>query len=141
MMAMTKPSTDDISVSSEFSNWPALLRQLLYRQSLTVSQATALMQGWLTNAIPDVLSGAILVAIQSKGVSAQELIGIASVLQSQTSPLSTLIDTCGTGGDAASTFNISTSVAFVAAAGVKVAKQIVRHLARLVPLMSWKLWV
>ncbi|MCL6753189.1 anthranilate phosphoribosyltransferase, partial [Nostoc sp. CCCryo 231-06] len=63
-------------------------------------------------------------------VSAEELVGMASVLQSQSPPLvqtrliaSPLIDTCGTGGDGASTFNISTAVAFVAAAaGVKVAK-------------------
>ena len=78
------------------------------------------------------MSGAILAAIQVKGVSAEELLGMVKVLYSQslqatlrdrvvgTSPL---IDTCGTGGDGASTFNISTSVAFVTAAcGVKVAK-------------------
>ncbi|MDB9306473.1 anthranilate phosphoribosyltransferase [Nodularia spumigena CS-591/12] len=111
-------------------NWPALLQQLLDRQSLTVTQAAYLMQGWLIDAIPPVLSGAILAAIQAKGISADELVGMASVLQSQSSsptphsPLPTpLIDTCGTGGDGASTFNISTAVAFVAAAaGVKVAK-------------------
>ncbi|WP_138504726.1 anthranilate phosphoribosyltransferase [Nostoc sp. PA-18-2419] len=138
MIALTQIPSDNISLASEFYNWPALLQQLLNRQSLTVSQAADLMQGWLVNAIPQVLSGAILAAIQAKGVSAQELVGMASVLQSQRletgqefsqSPvLSTqsptpLIDTCGTGGDGASTFNISTAVAFVAAAaGVKVAK-------------------
>lgn len=111
-------------------NWPALLQQLLDRQSLTVNQAAYLMQGWLIDAIPPVLSGAILTAIQAKGITATELVGMASVLQSQSSSptphslLTTpLIDTCGTGGDGASTFNISTAVAFVAAAaGVKVAK-------------------
>ncbi|MBE9200914.1 MULTISPECIES: anthranilate phosphoribosyltransferase [unclassified Nodularia (in: cyanobacteria)] len=127
-------------------NWPALLQQLLDRQSLTVTQAAYLMQGWLIDAIPPVLSGAILTAIQAKGITAAELVGMASVLQSQSSSpfdyaqgkptppvtersrsnslLTTpLIDTCGTGGDGASTFNISTAVAFVAAAaGVKVAK-------------------
>lgn len=88
------------------------------------------MQGWLTEAVPPVLSGAILAAIQAKGVSADELAGMARILQSQASPLATgnplpapLIDTCGTGGDGAGTFNISTAVAFVAAAaGVAVAK-------------------
>ncbi|MDZ8134383.1 MAG: anthranilate phosphoribosyltransferase [Nostoc sp. DedQUE04] len=131
MIAVTQTPPDKISIPSEFYNWPALLQQLLNRQSLTVSQAADLMQGWLTNAIPDVLSGAILAAIQAKGVSAEELVGMATVLQSQRlgtgqesfqSPVP-LIDTCGTGGDGASTFNISTAVAFVAAtAGVKVAK-------------------
>ncbi len=95
------------------------------------------MQGWLAEAIPPVLSGAILAAIQAKGISAQELAGMAHVLHSQSlagesesvfDPKSSisnlkLIDTCGTGGDGASTFNISTAVAFVAAAGkVRVAK-------------------
>ncbi|MBE9106413.1 anthranilate phosphoribosyltransferase [Nostoc cf. edaphicum LEGE 07299] len=130
MIAVTQTPPDKISIPSEFYNWPGLLQQLLNRQSLTVPQAADLMQGWLTDAIPDVLSGAILAAIQAKGVSAEELVGMATVLQSQSSPLSTqhsalstLIDTCGTGGDGASTFNISTAVAFVAAAaGVKVAK-------------------
>ncbi|MEG4117837.1 anthranilate phosphoribosyltransferase [Microcoleus sp. N9_B4] len=117
--------------------WPALLQQLLDRQSLSRTQAADLMQGWLAEAIPPVLSGAILAAIQAKGISAQELAGMAQVLHSQSlagesesifNPKSSisnlkLIDTCGTGGDGASTFNISTAVAFVAAAGkVRVAK-------------------
>jgi anthranilate phosphoribosyltransferase len=90
------------------------------------------MQGWLTEAIAPELSGAILAAIQAKGVSTEELVGMARVLQSQslqpatdaaTTDTFSLIDTCGTGGDGKSTFNISTAVAFVAAAsGVKVAK-------------------
>ncbi|MEG4518159.1 MULTISPECIES: anthranilate phosphoribosyltransferase [unclassified Microcoleus] len=117
--------------------WPALLQQLLDRQSLSRAQAADLMQGWLAEAIPPVLSGAILAAIQAKGISAPELAGMAQVLHSQSlagepesvlNPKSSisnlkLIDTCGTGGDGASTFNISTAVAFVAAAGkVRVAK-------------------
>ncbi|MGA1474153.1 MAG: anthranilate phosphoribosyltransferase [Prochlorothrix sp.] len=109
--------------------WPHLLQQLLDRQSLSLDQATQLMEGWLQEAIPPVLSGAILAAIQAKGVSASELVGMARVLQAQAnqSPVSVtsrpLVDTCGTGGDGASTFNISTAVAFVtAAAGVAVAK-------------------
>ena len=117
--------------------WPALLEQLLDRQSLSRAQAADLMQGWLAEAIPPVLSGAILAAIQAKGISAQELAGMAQVLHSGSqagesksvfNPKSSvsnlkLIDTCGTGGDGASTFNISTAVAFVAAAGnVRVAK-------------------
>ncbi|TAG91498.1 MAG: anthranilate phosphoribosyltransferase [Oscillatoriales cyanobacterium] len=111
--------------------WPSLLQQLLDRQSLDRATAANLMQGWLAEAIPPVLSGAILAALQAKGISAPELAGMAQVLQSQSltgesqSIVSNLklIDTCGTGGDGASTFNISTAVAFVAAAGqVRVAK-------------------
>jgi anthranilate phosphoribosyltransferase len=120
------------SSSSDSPNWSALLQQLLDRQSLSVSQASDLMYGWLAEAIPPVISGAIVAAIQAKGVSSEELLGMVKVLYSQSLKAtlrdhvvgeSGLVDTCGTGGDGASTFNISTAVAFVtAAAGVKVAK-------------------
>ncbi|MEB3231368.1 MAG: anthranilate phosphoribosyltransferase [Leptolyngbyaceae bacterium] len=112
-------------------NWSALLQQILDRQSLSTEQASTLMSGWLSEVIPPVMSGAILAAIQAKGVSATELAGMATVLQGQSrggalemaTPTAPLIDTCGTGGDGASTFNISTAVAFVAAAaGISVAK-------------------
>lgn len=111
-----------------------LLQKLLDRQSLSQTEASELMQGWLTEAIPPVLSGAILVALQLKGVSAAELAGMATVLLQQSVDADVdapgqvglptpLVDTCGTGGDGAATFNISTAVAFVtAAAGVPVAK-------------------
>ncbi|PSB16558.1 anthranilate phosphoribosyltransferase [Phormidesmis priestleyi ULC007] len=124
------PVVDNISnreLEDTVGSWSSLLQQLLDRQSLSQAQAAALMQGWLAGAVPPVLSGALLAALQSKGVSAAELAGMARVLQQQASPASIsaipLIDTCGTGGDGASTFNISTAVAFVAAAaGVPVAK-------------------
>ncbi|MFZ9737249.1 MAG: anthranilate phosphoribosyltransferase [Prochlorotrichaceae cyanobacterium] len=111
-------------------NAPALLQQLLDQQSLSIEQSRELMEGWLQEEIPPVLSGAILAAIQAKGVSSSELVGMAQVLQGQAEqmgrlrdPSEVVIDTCGTGGDGASTFNISTTVAFVAAAaGIKVAK-------------------
>lgn len=108
-----------------------ILQQLLDKQSLTKEQANDLMKGWLNSEIPPELSGAILAAFHGKGVAADELAGMAEVLQSQVlelesadfQPPTPLIDTCGTGGDGASSFNISTAVAFVAAAaGVKVAK-------------------
>lgn len=127
---MTNPTSAPVTSTANLEqDWSLLLLQLLDRQSLDASQAAALMQGWLTEDIPPALSGAILAAIQAKGVSASELAGMAQVLQSQslgssdTSAPAPLIDTCGTGGDGASTFNISTAVAFVAAAaGVAVAK-------------------
>ncbi|AFY96013.1 anthranilate phosphoribosyltransferase [Chamaesiphon minutus] len=112
------------TIPTEPIAWTLLLQQLLDKQSLSQQQATTLMQGWLQGDIPPVLSGAILAALEAKKVTAPELAGMAQVLQSP--PIDypfPVIDTCGTGGDGASTFNISTAVAFVAAAaGVKVAK-------------------
>lgn len=110
--------------------WSEFLEQLLSGQSLSVSQSADLMQGWLTDSIPAVLSGAILTALNIKGVTSQELLGMVQVLYAQSvypnrllSRTTPIIDTCGTGGDRASTFNISTAVAFVAAAaGIRVAK-------------------
>jgi len=53
------------------------------RQTLMSEQATALMQGWLEGAIAPELSGAILTALQFKGIEASELAAMANVLQSQ----------------------------------------------------------
>jgi anthranilate phosphoribosyltransferase len=108
--------------------WPQLLTQLMDGQSLSQDQAQTLMQGWLGEEIPEVLSGGILVALQTKGIEPEELAGMARVLQSQAQGAQSalgaqLIDTCGTGGDGAGSFNVSTAVAFVAAAaGIAVAK-------------------
>nr|WP_242052185.1 anthranilate phosphoribosyltransferase [Phormidium sp. FACHB-1136] len=107
-----------------------MLHRLIHRESLSEPEAEELMRGWLSGGIPEVMSGALLAALQAKGISADELAGMARVLQGQSlggeakivhpTPC---IDTCGTGGDGAHTFNVSTAVAFVAAAaGLRVAK-------------------
>ena len=108
--------------------WPALLEQLLQGRSLPAADAEALMRGWLDEAIEPVLTGALLAALRAKEPSGEELAAMAGVLR-QACPLPgprpdlPLVDTCGTGGDGANTFNISTAVAFVAAAcGANVAK-------------------
>ncbi|MEY4758906.1 MAG: anthranilate phosphoribosyltransferase [Cyanobacteriota bacterium] len=109
-------------------SWPALLEQLLNGTPLTEEQATALMRGWLDEQIDPVLTGALLAALRAKGVNGVELAAMAQVLR-EACPLPGarpdlhLVDTCGTGGDGADSFNISTAVAFVAAAcGAHVAK-------------------
>ncbi|KMM16765.1 anthranilate phosphoribosyltransferase, partial [Synechococcus sp. GFB01] len=108
--------------------WPQLLDQLLEGRSLTAPQADALMRGWLDEAIEPVLTGALLSALRAKGLNGEELAAMAAVLR-EACPLPgprpdlPLVDTCGTGGDGADSFNISTAVAFVAAAcGASVAK-------------------
>lgn len=105
-----------------------LLQQLLNREPLSPDQAEALMGAWLREEWPPALAGGILVALQAKGVTAGELAAMAQVVQAQAvgadlTEIPPCLDTCGTGGDGAGTFNISTAVAFVAAAaGVPVAK-------------------
>ena len=138
---MVQIHVEQNAVNNDSKNWSVILQQLLDRESLSVSQASDLMHGWLGEAIPPVLSGAILAAIQAKGVCSEELLGMVRVLHGQSVKPNLrdgakrppdgdrilnnqpLVDTCGTGGDGAETFNISTAVAFVVAAcGVKVAK-------------------
>ncbi|MFO7630375.1 MAG: anthranilate phosphoribosyltransferase [Prochlorococcaceae cyanobacterium] len=108
--------------------WSALLEQLLQGRDLSAEQASALMEGWLAEAIDPVLTGALLAALRAKGVSGAELAAMAVVLRAACPlpaerPTLRLVDTCGTGGDGADSFNISTAVAFAAAAcGAHVAK-------------------
>ena len=107
-----------------------ILEALLCSKDLTEEQSSYLMNSWLENKIDPVQTGAFLAAFRAKGVSGDELSVMAKILQdASTTPSaipsfdSDLVDTCGTGGDGANTFNISTAVAFVSAAlGVKIAK-------------------
>jgi anthranilate phosphoribosyltransferase len=122
------PLTVQHSVMPASPSWPQLLEQLLCGQDLQADQADTLMRGWLAGAIDPVLTGALLAALRAKGTSGEELAAMAAVLR-QACPLPgerpplQLIDTCGTGGAGADSFNISTAVAFTAAAcGAHVAK-------------------
>jgi len=105
-----------------------VLELLLSANDLTEEQSNYLMNSWLENKIEPVQTGALLAAFRSKGISGNELSVMAKVLQDASKTPSNLpdfqlVDTCGTGGDGANTFNISTAVAFVSAAlGVKIAK-------------------
>jgi len=105
-----------------------ILESLLSSNDLTEEQSNYLMNSWLENKIEPVQTGAFLAAFRAKGVSGDELSAMAKILQNASKtpselPSFDLVDTCGTGGDGANTFNISTAVAFVSAAlGVKIAK-------------------
>jgi anthranilate phosphoribosyltransferase len=108
--------------------FPVILESLLASNDLTKEQSNYLMNSWLENKIEPVQTGAFLAAFRAKGVSGEELSEMAKILQDASMtpsdlPSFDLVDTCGTGGDGADTFNISTAVAFVSAAlGVKIAK-------------------
>tara|TARA_Y100001968_G_scaffold285906_1_gene286213 strand:- start:312 stop:1349 length:1038 start_codon:yes stop_codon:yes gene_type:complete len=109
-------------------SFSVILESLLSSKDLTEEQSNYLMNSWLANKIEPVQTGAFLAAFRAKGVSGVELSAMAKILQDASItpselPSFDLVDTCGTGGDGANTFNISTAVAFVSAAlGVKIAK-------------------
>src|SRR2546422_383848 len=90
-------------------------------------QAAAAVDAMLDGSAPASLIAALLVALRVKGETPDEIAGAAQALRARAArvevPLDRLVDTCGTGGDGAHTFNISTAAAFVAAApGARVAK-------------------
>ena len=114
-------------MSPKLSN-TEILNILLEGDDLDDLTSRSLMQRWLNNEIPDVQTGAFLSALRAKGCTGLELCSMAEELLNVCKlpierPSLFLVDTCGTGGDGANTFNISTAVAFVAAScGVKIAK-------------------
>ena len=116
------------AVTPDASSWSKRLEQLLQGRDLSAPEASSLMQAWLAEELSPVQTGAFLAALRAKGMVADELAAMASVLREAcplpcARPDRAMVDTCGTGGDGADTFNISTAVAFTAAAcGVNVAK-------------------
>lgn len=104
-----------------------LLTKIMNREALSDSEATGLMEALISGELPPVMAGALLTALRMKRETSEELAAMTRVLlaHAPTIPCGRrpLLDTCGTGGDGLDTFNISTTVAFVAAgAGVAVAK-------------------
>ena len=111
--------------------------QLEERRDLTRAEARRVMEELLSGRVPDEEIMAFLVALRDKGEQAAELVGFAEVMRARASEGlreagvdleglaqgEPLLDTCGTGGDALGTLNVSTATALVAAAaGVRVAK-------------------
>jgi anthranilate phosphoribosyltransferase len=106
--------------------------------SLSREMAREVMTEILSGGATDAQIAALLVALHMKGESVEEIVGFAEAIRKAAAPLvlkrdstldvsgterDALVDTCGTGGDASGTFNISTATALtVAGAGVRVAK-------------------
>ena len=109
-----------------------------HHQSLTREGARTVMTEVLSGKCSDAQIAALLVALHMKGETVEEIVGFAEAIRAEAAHLEiarnstvdvsgterdALVDTCGTGGDASGTFNISTASALVVAgAGVRVAK-------------------
>ena len=114
------------------------VRQLVDRKNLSRIEAAAAMEAIMSGAATNAQIAAFLTALRMKGETVEELIGFAQVMRQKAVRIRVhddevagmtgtdremLIDTCGTGGDATGTFNVSTATAFVVAgSGLKVAK-------------------
>jgi anthranilate phosphoribosyltransferase len=109
-----------------------------HRASLSRAEAHAVMTELLSGRATDAQIAALLVALHMKGETVEEIVGFAEAIRAAAQPICSadgsaldvsgterdaLVDTCGTGGDASDTFNISTASALtIAGAGVRVAK-------------------
>ncbi len=105
------------------------LETVAERRDLSAEQAREAMHVILGGQASEVQLAAFVMALRMKGETVEELVGFARAMREMAAPVEhgvageTLLDTCGTGGDGAGTFNISTIAAFVVAgAGVRVAK-------------------
>jgi anthranilate phosphoribosyltransferase len=103
------------------------LQPLLNKQNLTADQMREVMHQIMTGNATDAQIAGFLIALRCKGETIDEIAAAAEVMRELASKVDVkgkhIIDTCGTGGDGANTFNISTTCAFVvAAAGGQVAK-------------------
>lgn len=106
---------------------PQLLQTLLDKKDLAPAQMRKAMRTIMSGGATPAQIGGFLIALRAKGESIEEVAAAAQVLREMAIKVPVrgahVIDTCGTGGDASKTFNISTTAAFVvAAAGGKVAK-------------------
>jgi len=109
-------------------NYANLLNRLLNREDLPHDDMHELMRHIMGGQLTSAQIAAVLVALHMKGETVSEIAAAAQVMRDLSSKVVVqdnghLIDTCGTGGDGAHTFNISTASALVAAAaGARVAK-------------------
>jgi len=104
-----------------------LLGKLAAGENLSETEAGQAMQIIMDGGATPAQIGGMLTALKMKGETVDEITGFARVMRSRATAVKSshplLVDTCGTGGDGANTFNISTTAALVlAGAGVKVAK-------------------
>ncbi len=125
---MSSPAHSPTQVPAGSAALKPLFEQLLDRRSLSETQAEVVLRALTQPDLPPALSGAVLAALRTKGVVADELRGFARAMRSlarrpEIPAGVAAIDIVGTGGDASGSFNLSTGTALlVAACGLPVIK-------------------
>jgi anthranilate phosphoribosyltransferase len=114
---------------SEDHDIKSAIRTVVEGGTLDADQAAAAMDQIMTGGVTPAQIGALVTALRMRGETVEEIAGFASAMRRHALRVDIdagagfVVDTCGTGGDASGTFNISTTAAFViAGAGVRVAK-------------------
>lgn len=115
--------------SNEHIDFRPYIRKVVEGGELTADEAAAAMDIIMTGGATGPQIGALVTALRMRGETVEEIAGFARAMRQHALHVDLpadgppLVDTCGTGGDAADTFNISTTAAFViAGAGIRVAK-------------------
>lgn len=124
LSASEAPSQGDAPAAMSLS---VAIERALERDHLSPDEAEAVMMQIMSGEATPAQIGAFLAAMRAKGETVDEIVGFARAMRRHVTPVRPtrhpLIDTCGTGGDGAHTFNVSTTAAMVVAgAGVAVAK-------------------
>jgi len=104
-----------------------ILERVNAGENLSVEEMSSVVDTIMQGSCSEEEIAGLLLGLRAKGETVEEIAGAAQAMRMHMTPIrtsrETVIDTCGTGGDASSTFNISTAAALVtAAAGVTVAK-------------------
>lgn len=103
------------------------LNKIIQKKDLNEVEMSQMLLEIFSGDITDAQTGAFMAALATKGETFEELAGAAKAMRRKArriqNPSAVIVDTCGTGGDGANSFNISTTTAFVVAGcGVTVAK-------------------
>ena len=125
-MYLNHDFAEPLALETDLSPEEALAK-LYQGLSLTAGEAQCLFEALVAGHLPEPAIAAMLVALRLKGETAEEMIGAARALRAADAPFDRpsylFADSCGTGGDGSCSINVSTAVAFVAAAcGLPVAK-------------------
>ncbi|MCA1959373.1 MAG: bifunctional anthranilate synthase component II/anthranilate phosphoribosyltransferase [Desulfomonile sp.] len=127
--ALTAPSKSPVPQPTESEVLKEAIRKVSRREGLTSDEMADVMSDIMDGCATPAQIGCLLAALRMKGETVDEITGAARVMRAKAIKVpvahngAPLLDTCGTGGDGAGTFNISTTVAFIlAGAGVRIAK-------------------
>jgi anthranilate phosphoribosyltransferase len=120
------PSSPALAETANLADLRPALRKVAAGQTLTEAEAAEAFELIMSGSATEAQIGALLIGMHARGETVEEITGAARAMRAGAVPVRApegAIDTCGTGGDAKGTHNISTCAAFVVAgAGVPVAK-------------------